>query len=142
MQDVVTNPPHYQHPSGVECKEIVYALPKWLGDSVKYIWRADSNGNPIEDRRKALEVLNVPDSYKDYTQIASGIADRAEIFEKARQVIKYERYKAKTPRKELVMALRVVTNITQRKTNSDQYINTLLAIYRENVGAGIERLAS
>lgn len=55
--DIVSNPGHYKHSSGVECKEIVYDLPKWLGDSIKYIWRAPYKGKPVEDLRKAKECL-------------------------------------------------------------------------------------
>lgn len=56
--DVVSNPGHYKHRSGVECKEIVYDLPKWVGDAIKYVWRHQHKGKPVEDLRKAQECLS------------------------------------------------------------------------------------
>ena len=61
MQDMVTNPPHYMHHSGVETKDIVYPLPMWLGSSIKYAMRRDKKGKPIEDRRKAIETMCLDD---------------------------------------------------------------------------------
>lgn len=55
--DPVTFPAHYAHPSGVECKQITYDLPTWLGSAIKYIWRRDRKGKPVEDRQKAIECL-------------------------------------------------------------------------------------
>lgn len=56
--DPVHSPEHYTHPTGIECKEITYDLPTWLGSAIKYIWRADKKGRPIQDREKAIECLN------------------------------------------------------------------------------------
>lgn len=61
MHDMVTNPPHYMHHSGVEVKDITYPLPTWLGSSIKYAMRRDKKGNPIEDRRKAIETMCLED---------------------------------------------------------------------------------
>lgn len=53
-----THPHHYNaHPSGVECLEIVEALPFNLGNAVKYAWRADLKGAPVADLDKALFYL-------------------------------------------------------------------------------------
>ena len=50
----VDHPPHYNtHPSGVECIDVVEHMPFNLGNAVKYIWRADEKGRPIEDLEKA-----------------------------------------------------------------------------------------
>lgn len=57
MNDIINSPAHYEHPSGVECKEITYDLPTWLGTAIKYVWRCDNKGKPVEDRRKALACL-------------------------------------------------------------------------------------
>lgn len=55
----ITKPWHYNwHPSGVECKEICDDLPRWIGDAISYIWRRNHKGQPLDDRRKALERLN------------------------------------------------------------------------------------
>lgn len=54
MADMVNHPPHYKaHPSGVECIEIVEWFPFNIGNAIKYLWRHDEKGNPIEDLRKA-----------------------------------------------------------------------------------------
>ncbi len=53
-KDNVNNPPHYQaHPSGVECIQVTEHMGFNLGNAVKYIWRADEKGQPIEDLKKA-----------------------------------------------------------------------------------------
>lgn len=52
--DPVNHPRHYKsHPSGVECIEITRHMGFNLGNAMKYIWRADTKGNAIEDLRKA-----------------------------------------------------------------------------------------
>jgi len=54
MTDSVNNPGHYtRHPSGVECIQITEHMNFNMGNAVKYIWRADLKGSPIEDLRKA-----------------------------------------------------------------------------------------
>lgn len=49
------NPSHYRdHPSGVECIDIVEHFPFNLGNAIKYLWRAGlKNPDPAEDLRKA-----------------------------------------------------------------------------------------
>lgn len=56
--DPINKPLHYQHPSGVECIEITEHLNFCLGNAIKYIWRCDHKGQPIEDLRKAVVYLN------------------------------------------------------------------------------------
>lgn len=52
--DVVNHPPHYtQHPSGVECCDIVEHFNFCVGNAIKYLWRAGLKGDAIEDLRKA-----------------------------------------------------------------------------------------
>jgi hypothetical protein len=59
MSDPVNHPDHYNaHPSGVECIAITEHMGFCLGNAVKYIWRADSKGNAIEDLRKAAWYVN------------------------------------------------------------------------------------
>lgn len=54
MTDNVNHPKHYTgHPSSVECIQITEHFNFCLGNAIKYIWRADSKGNDIEDLRKA-----------------------------------------------------------------------------------------
>ena len=52
----VNHPRHYnQHPSGVECIEIIEHLPCNLANAVKYIWRAGlkKSSDPLRDLRSA-----------------------------------------------------------------------------------------
>lgn len=59
MYDNITKPFHCGwYPSGVEAKEVTDDLPRWLGDAITYIWRRNHKGQPIDDRRKAIERLN------------------------------------------------------------------------------------
>lgn len=56
--DPVNHPQHYTgHPSGIECIEISRHMNFNLGNVMKYIWRADSKGNTIEDLKKAAWYL-------------------------------------------------------------------------------------
>lgn len=50
----VTHPRRYNaHKSGVECIELVEHLPANLANAVKYVWRRDLKGNPVQDLQKA-----------------------------------------------------------------------------------------
>ena len=50
----VDHPRHYNaHASGVECITIVEQMSFNLGNAVKYIWRADEKGAPLQDLEKA-----------------------------------------------------------------------------------------
>jgi len=52
--DPVNHPQHYNnHPSGVECITVAEHMGFNLGNAMKYIWRADDKGTPIEDLKKA-----------------------------------------------------------------------------------------
>lgn len=54
MNDTVNHPAHYTaHPSGIECIEVTEHMSFNVGNAVKYLWRADLKGDPIEDLRKA-----------------------------------------------------------------------------------------
>ena len=57
--DVVSHPPHYtSHPSGVECITITEHMSFNLGNAMKYLWRADEKGAPIQDLQKAVWYIN------------------------------------------------------------------------------------
>jgi hypothetical protein len=57
--DAVNHPPHYTgHPSGVECVMVAEHFGFNLWNALKYIWRADAKGAPIEDLRKAVWYIN------------------------------------------------------------------------------------
>ncbi len=55
----VNHPKHYgQHPSGIECIDIVEHYDFNLGNAIKYIWRAGlKSSDPIEDLEKAVWYL-------------------------------------------------------------------------------------
>lgn len=53
-RDGVDHPKHYnEHPSGVECIDVVEWFNFNLGSAMKYIWRADHKGHDVEDLEKA-----------------------------------------------------------------------------------------
>lgn len=58
MADPVDHPPHYQTIPGVECIDVVEHMNFNRGNAVKYIWRAGSKGDEIEDLRKARWYLD------------------------------------------------------------------------------------
>ena len=52
--DAVNHPKHYTtHPSGVECITITEHMNFCIGNAMKYLWRVDSKGEPIENLEKA-----------------------------------------------------------------------------------------
>lgn len=54
MNETVNHPKHYNnHPSGIECIDVVRHMNFNRGNAVKYIWRAGDKGNEIEDLEKA-----------------------------------------------------------------------------------------
>lgn len=54
MSDPVNLPAHYRgHPSGVECITVTEHFNFNMGNAIKYIWRADQKGNPLQDLQKA-----------------------------------------------------------------------------------------
>lgn len=56
--DAVNHPKHYtSHPSGVECITVTEHMGFNLGNAIKYLWRAEEKGQPIEDLEKAAWYL-------------------------------------------------------------------------------------
>jgi len=57
--DSINHPSHYTaHPSGVECITITEHMNFCRGNAIKYIWRVDEKGDPIENLKKAIWYLN------------------------------------------------------------------------------------
>lgn len=57
--DAVNHPKHYtSHPSGVECIQITEHFGFNLGNVIKYLWRAEEKGAPIQDLEKARWYLD------------------------------------------------------------------------------------
>lgn len=53
VADMVNHPPHYKDASGIECIEVTQHMRFCEGNSFKYVYRAGSKGNLIEDLKKA-----------------------------------------------------------------------------------------
>lgn len=52
--DNVNHPTHYtSHPSGIECIQVTEHMNFNIGNAVKYLWRSDDKGDPIENLKKA-----------------------------------------------------------------------------------------
>lgn len=59
IDDAVNHPKHYtSHPSGIECIQVTEHMSFNLGNAVKYIWRADEKGAPLQDLEKARWYLD------------------------------------------------------------------------------------
>lgn len=57
--DNINHPKHYtSHPSGVECIQITEHMSFNLGNAIKYLWRADEKGAPLDDLKKAAWYIN------------------------------------------------------------------------------------
>lgn len=59
MSERINHPAHYNnHPSGIECIEVVRHMGFNIGNVIKYCWRAGLKGsNAIEDLEKAAWYL-------------------------------------------------------------------------------------
>lgn len=65
-KEKVNHPSHYQHPSGVECIDIVRHYTFSVGNAIKYLWRAGLKTEEgykdwekeIEDLEKAKFYIN------------------------------------------------------------------------------------
>jgi hypothetical protein len=54
MSSAVDHPKHYNaNPSGIECITVVEHMSFNVGNAMKYLWRADEKGRPVEDLEKA-----------------------------------------------------------------------------------------
>lgn len=59
MSDQVRHPKHYnEHPSGIECLDVVRHMNFNLGNAMKYIWRAGlKSDDAVQDLEKAIFYL-------------------------------------------------------------------------------------
>lgn len=56
--DPVNHPQHYlSHPSGIECIQVTEHFGFNLGNVIKYLWRAEEKGAPLQDLKKAAWYL-------------------------------------------------------------------------------------
>jgi hypothetical protein len=59
MSDLINHPSHYtNHPSGIECIDVTEHYNFNIGNAIKYLWRCDEKGAPIEDLKKAVWYIN------------------------------------------------------------------------------------
>lgn len=56
MSDPIRHPDYYnEHPSGVECLDVIEHMPFNIGNAIKYLWRAGlKTPDPIQDFKKAI----------------------------------------------------------------------------------------
>ena len=55
QDDAINHPPHYTgHASGVECITVTEHHNFCIGNAIKYLWRAGSKGDAVQDLRKAI----------------------------------------------------------------------------------------
>lgn len=54
----VTKPAHYSWIPGIECKDVVQHFNYYTGCAIKYLWRYQHKGNPIEDLKKSREYID------------------------------------------------------------------------------------
>jgi hypothetical protein len=56
--DPVAKPAHYSWIPGIECKDVVQHFNYYVGCAIKYLWRYQHKGNPIEDLKKSREYID------------------------------------------------------------------------------------
>ena len=55
----INHPAHYNsNQSGIECIEVAEHFCFNLGNAIKYLWRADEKGAPLDDLKKAAWYIN------------------------------------------------------------------------------------
>ena len=61
IKDLVNHPPHYcNHPSKIECIDIVKHHDFCIGNAIKYLWRCGlkENNSEVQDLKKAVFYIN------------------------------------------------------------------------------------
>jgi hypothetical protein len=75
--DQVNHPPHYTQVPGIEAIQVTQHFNFNLGNAIKYVWRCDEKGRPIEDLEKAIWYINKEIERRG----ADGFIQRVEIQE-------------------------------------------------------------
>lgn len=57
MNDPVESPDHYTWHVACECNDIAQEFNYNIGTALKYLWRYQHKGNPIQDLRKAVKKI-------------------------------------------------------------------------------------
>lgn len=56
LDDPVHHPAHYRSPpNGIECIDVIQYFNFPVGSAIKYLWRHDLKGDPIENLQKAIQ---------------------------------------------------------------------------------------
>lgn len=76
--DMVNHPPHYRHPSGIECIVFTRHLSFDAGNAFKYIWRADAK-NGRQDIEKARWYLRDAIAHGDAPFLQSWYTVQAQL---------------------------------------------------------------
>lgn len=53
MSETVNHPSHYNAINGIECIDVARHFSFNLGCVIKYLWRHEHKGSPVEDLKKA-----------------------------------------------------------------------------------------
>ena len=123
----VRHPRHYnQHPSGIECIEIIEHLPCNLANAVKYIWRCGlkQSTDPLRDLRSAQWYI---------------LRERGRIKRFDRTHTAY----AQTPRADAVwcgLAQQIVQDALKRGDQDNLLAACLDALLRDDLAVMLERL--
>ena len=82
MNDNVNHPAHYEQNGPFECIELTEHYDFCMGNAIKYVWRHNDKGKPVEDLSKALWYVQreidrigdrniyVPDDYEQSAKLA------------------------------------------------------------------------
>lgn len=61
MKDLINHPPHYNRGEScphcgnpIECIDVTEHRPFLIGNAIKYLWRAGSKDDEVQDLRKAI----------------------------------------------------------------------------------------
>lgn len=89
LPDMVNHPPHYKDASGVECIEVTKHMSFCGGNCFKYLYRAGSKGDLLEDLKKAMW-------YADYARVHEGrigLFQRLKISKNIKTISKHRYYR-------------------------------------------------
>lgn len=120
MTDLIKHPTHYNwHPSGIECKEITYDLPCWLGSAIKYIYRRNHKSQGISDRHKAIEHLSAATKTRLEALMDGDIWIPEDAYEQARAITKHPDDKT------LNAACKIVTGVYIHFSDADEALSAI-----------------
>ena len=120
--DMVNHPKHYtEHPSGIECIDIVRNMPFSLGAAVKYAWRAGYKDDLSQDLNKCIwyinDCINHDISYQLTTAEKTGVET-------------WIQHESNTYRLNIVSGLTLLKNgYGYARSNCQNWLNSIQQIY-------------